>query len=197
MTFEIFIVIEAYKGYLNGSYKLIEDIMLLHKKDISYYESQDECSWLNKEAPCRDFDFFINESIIITWHSAALIGIISILEKGIQEFCYNKEKSYKKSIKKFIKDNEIKKNMANIEILWKYIEYKWWLLNPQYLQEDMKKFKKYITDRNKIIHTNFYIFPMELYSKDFLIKICDDLKNFLDVLFSDWKSNSVFDNIDE
>ena len=88
--------LDAYKDFLERSYKLIEELTISHRKDLEYYNLQDEISFLSNETEYRDYSFSKNESIIITWQSAALIGIISILEKGIQDFCVSKDKDYEK-----------------------------------------------------------------------------------------------------
>ena len=124
MIYEVELPIEAYKNYLNKSYVLIEEIMIAHQNEEIYYKMLDEISHQNNETLCRSFQYDINETIITTWHSSSLIGIISIFEKGIQEYCNSKERNYKKRVENFKKEFKLGSDIAYIEILWKYIEHK-------------------------------------------------------------------------
>ena len=59
----------------------------------------------------------------------------------------------------------------------------------------MKDFKKYNTVRNYAIHNNFYSFPIEKYTKESLIQICNNVRDFLYILYFDKKEYDGFSEI--
>ncbi len=195
MIYEIELPIESYKQYLIKSYDLIEEIMTAYQKDTMFLDWADQFEKEMFHSGYLSFNYDINEEIIIWWHSSALISIVSILEKWIQEFCIRKDDTYKKRVEKFKKDFQLGKDVSYVEVLWEYIINQNWITESLIIKEQWNDFKRYIYLRNCSIHKSWFKISIEEFSKNNLIKICDDLKIFLHYLFNNWESWNVLDEL--
>lgn len=210
MLYETEVSIQAYRDYLIKSYDLIEEAIIAFQKEsqILKWDNETEKEIINW------FNYEINEQIIISWHSSALILIVSILEKSMNYILYVKyetryrenhtmdpESALTKDEKEIIEADKkkrienikkVKKESPLISILYReIIDKDKALIEKPEIKTMLEEFIILNTLRNCYIHQYWYLDKEEnkkilfqKVSKENLLEMCNKIYLFLSFLYN-------------
>lgn len=188
--------LEAYRLYIAQSYELILDIKNKESITSEFLKTADDYERESFYTSPDSWKSDMNNEILTIWHSSIFLSLCSFMEKWMKLWCemhykyhYPKWWKYSKQIGTFFKENKTKNKSKDLVIHYNFIFKKLGLVNEsEAFTKDMELMTKYYGIRNLIVHEEEYQIDTEIYTKDFLIGMSYEIRDFLKYLFY-WEYN--------